>query len=420
MAIQMIQGFPGKCHNKKLKILENGGIGLQTDTYLIIKLHDSWVLRLLARSFLLALFIVSLPWLGSILGGSSNTNYDSAIDKAQVMAGSDPVHNKLLPLLFRDLSNEGLLKFGDKALFICNGEKLAFDDPQILNEKDTDFISISDVGQQESIPNESFDFILTSDFNQATEFIDRTLRIGGIAVVKLSENPSFGFNKPSNYKIVYMRRFSTMILAMKKTNYAEGNKATQRKLFGYASEAKKAALKNLEDVLLEPPRAASGRSSRYLKRTRFLPNLMGDSLESYPRRVFIDVGLPERDGGSGTRWFAKNYPTRNLNFDVYNIETVTEESSGKEVPQLPEIGMSNWLRKNVKEDEFVVMKAEAEVVEEMVKSKAIELVDELFLECKPQGHNGKGINGSRRAYWECLALYGKLRDEGVAVHQWWG
>lgn len=144
---------------------------------------------------------------------------------------------------------------------------------------------------------------------------------------------------------------------------------------------------------------------------------MGDSLESYPRRVFIDVGLPEKEGGSGTDWFPKNYPTRNKNFQIYKIETVTEAPSGKEVPQ---IGMSDWLRKNVKDEEYVVMKAEAEVVEEMMRSNSIGLVDELFLECKPHGKDGNNGNRSRRAYWECLALYGMLRDEGVAVHQWWG
>ncbi|KAK7372964.1 hypothetical protein VNO80_06356 [Phaseolus coccineus] len=188
------------------------------------------------------------------------------------------------------------------------------------------------------------------------------------------------------------------------------NPFTQRKLLGYVPEAKKAALQNLEDVLLEPPRAASGKSRVYLKRTKYLPDLMGDSLESYPRCVFIDVGLPKQDGGSGTDWFKKRYPTRNKNFEMYKIETVAEGG--------PQIEMSDWLRKNVKDEEYVVMKAEAEEVEEMMRSKAIRLVDELFLECKPQQGNVK--RKSRRAYWECLALYGKLRDEGVAVHQWWG
>ncbi|KAF2299775.1 hypothetical protein GH714_003311 [Hevea brasiliensis] len=164
-------------------------------------------------------------------------------------------------------------------------------------------------------------------------------------------------------------------MAMRKTSYSSNNNlSAQRKLLAYRTEARKAALKNLEDVLLEPPRAASGKSRRYLKKTRYLPDLMGDSLEGYPRRVFIDVGLPEKEGGSGTGWFAKNYPTRNLDFDMYKIETVTEVSSGKECYR--------WKR--------------------------------------PRGHGGKGNNGGRRAYWECLALYGRLRDEGVAVHQWWG
>ncbi|GAU23689.1 hypothetical protein TSUD_304640 [Trifolium subterraneum] len=196
------------------------------------------------------------------------------------------------------------------------------------------------------------------------------------------------------------------------------NLAAPRKLSGFLSEAKKIALQNLENVLLEPPRAASGKSRKYLKRTRYLPDLMGDSLESYPRRVFIDVGLPEKEGGSGTDWFSKNYPTRNKKFEMYKIETkvVVPDLSEKEVSS--QIGMSDWLNKNVKEEEYVVMKAEAEVVEEIMRGNSIGLVDELFLECKPRG--SKTENTKRRAYWECLALYGKLRDEGVAVHQWWG
>lgn len=43
-----------------------------------------------------------------------------------------------------------------------------------------------------------------------------------------------------------------------------------------------------------------------------------------------------------------------------------------------------------------------------------------FLECKHQGVKKGDKKKSRRAYWECLSLYGMLRDEGVAVHQWWG
>ncbi|GAY33561.1 hypothetical protein CUMW_281940 [Citrus unshiu] len=95
---------------------------------------------------------------------------------------------------------------------------------------------------------------------------------------------------------------------------------------------------------------------------------------------------------------------RNLDFQMYKIEIVSEECERKKV------------KKNVKEEECVVMKAKAEIVEGVVKSKTIRLVDELSLECKPRGKGNKSI----RAYWECLSLYRRLRDEGVAAHQWWG
>lgn len=402
-------------HSKKYKHLPIGGsLGVYPDAqYLIIRVPNSKILSLLARAMILALLIVSFPKIGAIIRGpslSSSPEFD---------ASDDMINLELLPLIFRDLTNEGLMKVGEKkAVFITDGNEETIQRSRILNDNEMDFILFNDLDQQNSIPSESFDFVLLSNFPAASEFIDRTLKIGGILTVELRENPSVAFHKPSNYKIVYLRQFDSTIMAMRKTSLVDLNSATQRKLFGYASEAKKAALKNLEDVLLEPPRASSKRSSRYLKKTKYLPDLMGDSLESYPRHVFIDVGLPEKEGGSGTSWFAKHYPRRNKEFEMYKIKTMTEESSGKEVLQ---IGMSDWLRKNVKGEEYVVMKAEAEVVEEMVKSKAIRLVDELFLECKPQGHGGKkGISKSKRAYWECLALYGRLRDEGVAVHQWWG
>ena len=187
-----------------------------------------------------------------------------------------------------------------------------------------------------------------------------------------------------------------------------------RKMCGYTREAKKAALQQLEDVLLEPPRAASGKSRKYFKRTRFLPDLMADSLESYPRRVFIDVESSGEEEGNGAKWFTEKYPTRNTHFEMYDVKLVAEEVEEKE-----EIGISDWLRKNVKEEEYVVMKANAEVVEDMMKSNSIGLVDELFLECKCNLGRSRRGNNSGRAYWECLALYGQLRDEGVAVHQWW-
>ncbi|CAK8537628.1 unnamed protein product [Lathyrus sativus] len=395
--------------------------------YLVIKFPTSGTWKIFYRLVILALFVASLPLISSSFGSRNPTSLDNAasnnmeiLPQQKLSKFDHPINmEQLLSLLFSDLSNEGLVKNSKqhKSVFLGDKEQ-GF--RQFLSLKDQykmDYIPLKDVEKQKSILDNTVDFIFTSDFAASSKFIDRALKTNGIAAVVILN--AAAFNKPSNYKVAYMRRFEKVVMAMKKvptspvteTNLKVG---VHRKLFGYAAEAKKAALQKLEDVLLEPPRAASGKSRVYLKRTKFLPDLMGDTLENYPRRVFIDVGLPQKDGGSGTHWFSKNYPTRNKNFEMYKIETVTEGSTAAHVE------MSDWLTKNVKADEYVVMKAEAEVVEEMMRSKAIMLVDELFLECKPHGLNLKQGTRGRRAYWECLALYGKLRDEGVAVHQWWG
>ena len=196
--------------------------------------------------------------------------------------------------------------------------------------------------------------------------------------------------------------------------------SSKRRLCQQTLEAKKAALKGLEDVLFEPPRRALAKSHVFLKKINFLPDLLGDSLEHYSRRVFIDVGSPE-DKNVVMKWFEKNYPKRNQEFEVYSLERGLSGGEARRVT--PRIDVSDWLMKNARKEEYVVMKAEAEVVEEMIGRRAIGLVDELFLECNNQWEDGgkknKKKKKSKRAYWECLALYGRLRDEGVAVHQWW-
>ncbi|OIW02546.1 hypothetical protein TanjilG_12860 [Lupinus angustifolius] len=386
------------------------------------------------RLLILILVLASFPLISSSFI-SRTSPLNSSPQKVEPNSFDSINIDQLLSLFFRDLTSEGIMKKTQeqKVVFLSNeNDNKKGQEFKVVNDYNMVHILLNDLEKQNSLLDNTVDFIFTTNFLAASKFIDRTLKTGGVATVILNDNPSAAFYKPTNYKVLYMRRFDLIALAMKKTGpqvtsiVADEitNISAQRKLLGYATEAKKAALQNLEDVLLEPPRSASGKSRKYLKRTKYLPDLMGDSLESYPRRVFIDVGLPEKDGGSGTDWFPKNYPTRNKNFEIYKIETVTESSSGKDVPQ---IEMSDWLRRNVKEEEYVVMKSEVEVVEEMMKSKAIMLVDELFLECKPRSsakhNNGDNVNDgnngrSRRAYWECLALYGKLRDEGVAVHQW--
>lgn len=386
--------------------------------YLIIRFPYSGTWKIFYRLVLLALFVASFPLISSSFV-SRNPSLDDSASNMKILPQQQlngfVNMDQLLTLLFNDLTNEGLVKKSNKhkAVFLGDQELEGVHQFQsFIDQYNMDYISLNDMEKQSSILDGTVDFVFTSNFPASSQFIDRTLKTNGIAAVVILN--AAAFHKPSNYKVAYMRRFQKVVMAMKKITTSPVKLGSQRKLLGYATEAKRAALQKLEDVLLEPPRAASGKSRVYLKRIKYLPDLMGDTLESYPRRVFIDVGLPQKDGGSGTDWFSKNYPTRNKNFEMYKIETVVESSPTAQVE------MSDWLMKNVKDEEYVVMKAEAEVVEEMMRSKSIMLVDELFLECKPQGLNLKRGTRGKRAYWECLALYGKLRDEGVAVHQWWG
>ncbi|XP_077224631.1 uncharacterized protein LOC143857950 [Tasmannia lanceolata] len=362
------------------------------DNHLVINLPDGLILRVIARSLLLAILIMALPWLCS--------NYSGSDDPYQF---SDLF---FFPMLFRDLEINGLIKSGDRSIFIDGEDVTRLGFQILLGGNEMDLVLESHSVLQSSIPDETFDFACVDGF-QAREFIDRILKIGGIVVVRLGVNSDDSFRLPVNFKIAYIRRFDSTFLGLRKISSGRAPVKRWRSAFSGYDDVKKEALKGLEDVLLEPhSKVSSMELDFHLKRTKFLPDLMGDSLEGYPRRVFIDAGERKHED-----WFERHYPMRNQDFNIYKVETVVEGGA---------LGMSEWMRRNVKEEEYVVMQAEAEVVEEMVKSKAICLVDELFLECNHQGQKGKKTSKGKRAYWECLALYGKLRDQGVAVHQWWG
>ncbi|XP_058078169.1 uncharacterized protein LOC131226609 [Magnolia sinica] len=411
MDLDLPHGFRPKNHFRMKNFYRVATATPSTNNRLLVRLPCRF-LRIIARSILFALVIATFPWIVSVVR-STNTAYIPT----RPQPGDDAF---FLPMLFGDLSDLGLFKPDDRAVYVgeATHHRLRF-----LKEKDMDVISERDLVRQRSIPTATFDFMFADGFS-AAGFIDRTLKNDGIVAIQMSGDPVENFRVPLNYKIVYVQQFEATVVAMRKICKADEaalhpttskRLLTNRRLLSISSDSRKAALNSLEDVLLEPPRTSSMRSNGYLKKTKYLPDLTGDSLDGYPRRVFIDVGLSGR--GSSTMWFEQHYPKRNRDFEIYKMEIVSE---GQVVSAAPPIGMSDWLRMNIKEDEYVVMKAEAEAVEEMLKSRVIYLVDELFMECKHQGQKGKNMEKSKRAYWECLALYGKLRDEGVAVHQWWG
>lgn len=385
--------------------LNTVGMGLNSDTLLIIKLPDARVLRIMSRSFFLAMVLLTLPSLGSIMRASSGTLNESD-------TGSDVNGFKILPILFRDLVDEGLIKMGHKGLIVGAGAGDIEDDLDFLKEIGIDLITKSDLRRKTIIQNEMFDFVFKLRFRGIKQ-IDGILKNNGIVIAPLANDPSNDLRLQTNYRIVYLRRYENTVVAMRKSGKPTGSENSPAKQIscGTTVEANKDALKGLEDVYLEPPRRALAQSSFRSRKIKFLPDLLKDSLENYPRRIFI------ADDSSALDWFYKNYPMRDQKFEIFNMELKASTDNESSSPQ--ETGVSTWLTKNVKNEDYIVMKAEAQVVEEMLKEKTICLVDELFLECKNQWQQeGEEENGSKRAYWQCLALYGKLRDEGVAVHQW--
>lgn len=354
------------------------------ENQVMISFSAERIVRLIARSALITMVLLSFPLLHSVI--FSRLGVDNSLE---------------LQMLLTDLRHDGLFNSDDRAVFLGNSLSLL---PLL---KKNNLIPLSRKWET-IVPDHSVDFIMAADGfgDDLFGFIDRILRIGGIAVTQLSSDP---IKLPENYKMVFMKKFDSTAIAVKKIGQSATGRATSRRLLA-VPDANKKTLDELEDVLLEPP--IKSRKMKNPKRIRFLPNLIGDSPDNYPRRVFIDIGPSKRVDSES--WFKKNYPKGKLDFEMVRLDVAGSE---KREADADAQGMSDWLRTNVKKEDYVVMKAEAGAVEEMLQGKAIALVDELFLECKNQWFKGKK---SKRAYWECLAIYGRLRDEGVAVHQWWG
>ncbi|RZC62899.1 hypothetical protein C5167_024656 [Papaver somniferum] len=239
---------------------------------LVIKVPHCRMLRVVSRSLLLSLVIFTFPWIFFIfLRSFSSYN----------VVASDPINGAVLPILFKDLVNEGILESKDnKGLLFCTGSPAedSLINLDIFNKNnEMSMISELDIERQNSIPDSTFDFVMVSGF-ETVAIIDRMLKTGGVAVVQLSSNNSGSFRKPSHYRIEYLRRFTPTIVAMRKTGLGDLslNTPTTRRLFGMDSEAERAALNDAEDVLYEPPRKALFSSKEFLKSTKFLPHLTGD------------------------------------------------------------------------------------------------------------------------------------------------
>uniref|UniRef100_A0A6N2MIJ6 DUF7870 domain-containing protein n=1 Tax=Salix viminalis TaxID=40686 RepID=A0A6N2MIJ6_SALVM len=335
--MESASGFSTKDPNET-KHFQNGGIGLNSDI-------PFWCLSFLIPEEL------------------NSSYYPDA-------SGSASIDLEFFGLLLQDLAKEGLIKKGNKALIVFANVGAVVDSSRFLNVNDIDFVSESDLKEESLFPDATFDFSLVDP---------------AITSSNLTTSILFDKNQAQGDS-----RVSPAI----RLNYRGNEENEFGELVSVALDAKKEALQGLEDILLEPPRKRLEKPRIYSRRFRYLPDLLGDSLEDFSRRFFIDAGSQEKVDNGAMQWFNENYPTRNQDFEIHSMNMVSAGVPGRVASPAD---VSNWLMKSVREDEFVVMKAEAEVVEEMMMRKTTGLVDELFLECNNQGQKGKREK-SRRAY----------------------
>jgi len=489
---------------------------IQQAMKIIITLSDCMaVTRIVARSVLLAMALAAFPFFYAATTHSSTCEWPNnpadCGDSMNVPHGSGIANDMLfdvkpnddfdlqeqwaayrvkhLSTIFQDVIAEGLLKTGDKAL--CIG--ISKEERGIPGISDAVGFGVDMIFKQDfnknghGFPDNSFDFefsVLFDTHSFPAAEIERTLKIGGVALVHLQlqkQNP-----QPSNtiaqllpnFKIVYLRRFDSdahglglgldTVIAFRKVHQAASRlkKVIPRKTNKcLISDEKRAAMNKLEHILLEQPRVSWIESKENLNNIQYLPNILG-----YPNKpinyVYVDVGANTYKSSIGA-WFQLHYPKQSHKFNIFAIEAdglfgadylhhpevkflpyaawIRNESltlslssvdggqiqpktgSSLSLPKLSRVrglDFADWLMKTVTEEDYVVVKmdvggAEFQLLPKMLNTGAICLVDELFLECHYESPHKK-YSEKRRAYWECLSLYGMLREEGVAAHQWWG
>ncbi|KAI9121634.1 hypothetical protein K1719_008667 [Acacia pycnantha] len=74
-----------------------------------------------------------------------------------------------------------------------------------------DLIYLNDLEKQSFVLDGTVDYIFTFNFQDASRFINRTLKIGRVVTVLLNDSPPAAIYKPPNYKIAYMRRLDLIV-----------------------------------------------------------------------------------------------------------------------------------------------------------------------------------------------------------------
>lgn len=242
---------------------------------------------------------------------------------------------------------------------------------------------------------------------------------------------------------------------------------------------KRELIRKAESLIDKEPLKPWIELKRNMRNVKYLSSMVDISFKN--RYIYVDVGAKSYSSSIGS-WFNRRYPKQNKTFEVYAIEADREfhdEYRRKGVNLLP---YAAWLRnetlfyeiarvqtrKNVEKGrgmgrvqsaqsslnflwdsdkivgfdfgrwlmslvdqerrDYLVVKMDVEgnefhLVQKLIESGAICLIDELFLECHYNRWQrccpGKRSTKYDKTYTQCLELFFSLRDNGILVHQWW-
>jgi hypothetical protein len=205
-----------------------------------------------------------------------------------------------------------------------------------------------------------------------------------------------------------------------------------------------------------------------VKRMRLLGSQIPDNVAAAPRRVWIDLGARFYAKGS-TNWFTKFYRDARsfeaVMFELLDLEATYPASikneffkkfefirsaawthdrgvvikgvkMGRVVDKLsegsnakkdsrpewkaPSVDLGAYLLKNFTKADFVVLKMDIEggewvLLPHLLETGALDLVDELMLECHPQGSETVSV---KLMHQSCIDFINHFRSKGVFAHDW--
>ncbi|CAL5054440.1 unnamed protein product [Urochloa decumbens] len=225
----------------------------------VIRLPGPRALRVLARSVLLAVALLFLPWLRAAEAPARRHAADAACGAAAAQA----------ELLVRDLRREGLLGPGARAVVLGSGG----DCNAPASKQDQDgALRPASLRRLLMLGDSSVDFLL--DFGYFDEdgdrfaFADRVLKRGGILAAPIDSLSVLSL--PQNYCAVYIHRFADAFVGVRKIAPAgdSGNAGTGMDLTPLASLKEGV-------VFSEPPETTSSSELKNMGRKLLLSGISG-------------------------------------------------------------------------------------------------------------------------------------------------